>query len=117
MFGIASSSVNNNRAINTVTINSSGTNSTNVSLSGSNIIGLIVPGMTGTSLTLQGSIDGVNFIDIYNVNGAIYQVAIGAQPRFIAIDGRDLLSCPYIKLISNAIEVAERSITIISRGF
>jgi len=66
--------------------------------------------LTGTSFTLQGSQDGVNFGNIY-VDGAIYTFSVAASTVY-QISPRVTIGLAAIKIVSSGAEGADRSILV-----
>lgn len=95
---------------------SSGSLSSIVDCTKYQLVGIYTPvALTGTSLTFSGSTDGTNFFTIANVDGSgIYTVTINAE-RYIPLDVRVFAGLQYVRLISNANELASRNFICIQR--
>lgn len=66
--------------------------------------------LTGTSFTLQGSQDGVNFGNVY-VDGIIYSFSVAASTVY-KISPSVTVGLSAIRLVSNAAEGADRAILV-----
>lgn len=104
-----------NIAYQTVTIAGSGTTSTSITAEGNRMpIAIVVPSaFSGTTLTLNASIDnGSTFQPIYNA-GTAYTVNVGTS-RYVALN-RDVMDGVRIfQIVSSASETAARTVTIIT---
>jgi len=90
--------------------------SNGVDLHGTVAVGFLFPAdMTSTSMTIHGSIDGVNFFECMNDTGLEMEVAFKAN-GYTCLSPDDLSSIRFIQLHMLSDEVAEREIIIISRG-
>jgi hypothetical protein len=91
-----------------------------VQLGNASLVGIIMPAAwTAASLTFQGSNDGTNFFNIFDVNGAEY-VASAAASRYIPVDPVDFSGVNYLKLRSGTSgtpvnQGADRIITLVFR--
>lgn len=71
---------------------------------------------TGTSLTFQGSQDGVTFQEI-DAGGSAYSVTVAAS-KDIALDPLKFGGARFIKLVSGSAEGADRAVIVVcSREF
>lgn len=80
---------------------------------GYRILGLVRPGLTGTALTIQQSVDGSTYVTQKDISGNDFTIVAdgtGAYHDFLIYDGDPL---PYVKLVSNGAEAAERSLTLV----
>jgi len=100
---------------NNCTIANGGTTSGVVDLQGRGLVAFILPAaFTGTAITFQVSADGTNFYDCYNSANSQMTCTV-TQGRAYMLDPGDLVAVRFIKLVSNAAEGAERTITLIAR--
>lgn len=61
------------------------------------LVGLIIPADTeGTAVTFEGSVDGVNFFDVYDADG-VYSVDF-TDPCYLAVDPLVFVGLPYVKV-------------------
>lgn len=97
-----------------LTIANGETVSSHYELGGTHLIGVLMPSaFTGTKLTIQGSIDGINFYELYgSSSGTAKEIKVSAN-KFIEIESNYDNSFNFIKLVSNASEAAERKIKIV----
>lgn len=91
-----------------------------VTIQNSAVVGIIMPGTwTAAVLTLQGSVDGTTFTDLYDPFGAEIVIAAAAS-RHIVIPPASLNGLAAIKLRSGTAgaavnQGAARSITVVTR--
>ena len=97
-----------------LTIPNNSTTSTSYELGGTHLIGLIVPAtITGSKFTIEGSIDGTNFYEIYgSETGTAKEIKITAG-KFIEIESNYDNPFNFIRLVSNSAEDAERILKIV----
>lgn len=97
-----------------LTIPASSATSNSYELNGTHLIGIIFPAtFTGTKLTMQGSIDGTNFYEIYGSDsGTAKEVKVSAN-KMVVIENNFDNPFNFIKLVSNSNESAERVLKII----
>ena len=80
---------NSKRIIDTLDFATDDNDTPGVNLAGFPILGLLVPVLNGApNITAQVSIDGTNFYDIYETDGATAAIIIvgGAAPFFVSSD-------------------------------
>lgn len=102
-------------ATGSVTIANGGTTSTAINVLGNILTAMIIPAMTGTSLTLSVSYDGTTYYDYFDQYGSQPSIVVTSSARYIEIDEEDFVGAQYLKFVSNATELAERTITCIVR--
>lgn len=104
----------NTREFTEVVIANGGTASTSYELGGTHLIGVLIPAsITGTKLTIEGSIDGTNFYQLYgSSSGNAKEIKITAG-KFIEIESNYDNPFNFIRLVSNATEGAERILKIV----
>lgn len=75
--------------------------SASINLGGRKPVGVLVPASwTAADITFQSSVDGTNFYDVYDVDGAELTVTV-ASSRIVAIaSGDSLCMGPYVKVRS-----------------
>lgn len=102
----------------TATIASSGTTSSAIDLYGAALVGIILPAsMTGTAISLQmsNSISGT-FVTVQDGDGADLSIGIAAS-KYVPLNNLALAAgLRFIKLVSNASEAAQRTITLVTRA-
>lgn len=97
------------------TIASGQTTSAAIEVNGLAVVGIILPAaMTGTSLTLQASVDGTNFYTIADSNNTNVTVTYGAS-KMIYLNSQITAGVESIKLVSGSSEGADRAFTLIMR--
>lgn len=97
-----------------LTIASGGTTSTAYELGGTHIAGILTPSaFTGIKLTIEGSIDGVNFYTLYGSETGLPKEIKVAPNRFIEIENNYDNPFNFIRLVSSSAEAGERKIKII----
>jgi hypothetical protein len=102
-------------------IASGGSLSAAVDLFGYSLVGLIMPAeWTTANITMQNSLDGTTFNNVYDYLGAEY-TANAAAARFIALQPGDVIGLQSIKLRSGTAavavnQVAARTIKIVVRA-
>ena len=80
---------------------------------GYRILGIHRPGLTGTSVAVHQSLDGSTYYAQQDISGNAFALttdATGAYHDFLVYDGDPL---PYVKLVSNGAEAAERTLTLV----
>ena len=101
----------------TVTIANGATTSAAIAMQASRIpLAILIPAaMTGTAITFQASPDGgANYFPIF-LESTLYSVAVPtAATRHIALDRRAFEGVRLVRLVSNATELALRTIGVIS---
>ena len=97
-----------------LTIANGGTTSTAYELGGSHLAGVLMPSaFTGIKLTIEGSIDGVNFYQLYgSVSGTAKEIKVTPN-KFIEIESNYDNPFNFVRLVSNSAEEGERKIQII----
>ena len=105
----------------TATIASSASLSSSADLGGTTLSGYVMPATWNTAdITFQGSIDGTNFLDMYDEFGNEISHPVAAS-RFVALNPVDFASIRYLKIRSGtastpANQAAERIITLVTRA-
>lgn len=84
----------------TATVSASGTTTESIDLSGTKLIGIVVPStFDGTEITLQGSVDNSSFFDVYDAFGTEVAITTSAS-RLVVFTSNDFIGLPqYIKLV------------------
>lgn len=98
-----------------VVIASGATDSSAAALYGVKPCRLSMPAaFTGTSVSFKSSRDGVNFNALYDDAGALVSVPVGTS-RSVSLGNlvQHFLAMPWVKLVSNGAEGADRTITIV----
>lgn len=97
-----------------VTIDLNGVVSGGVDTRNRTLIGLIVPNpMTGTTLTLEESSDGVTWSPVYKDDGNAYSITISAsQQRAISLNKEITKFCKWVRIACSS-QAAARTITLI----
>ena len=99
----------------TATIAISTTTSDAIDCLGKVLVGLIMPAaFTGTTLTIQVSMDKTTFQPFYNTSGSAVSITVGVD-RHIGIVPADFAGARWFKLVGSS-QAAEREITVILRG-
>lgn len=105
----------------TVTIANGASISGAADLSGTSFVGYVMPSSwTAADITLQGSVDGNNFFNLYDQFGNEVR-HVSAASRFIALNPAELACVRHLKLrsgtSSSAVnQGAERIITLVTRA-
>jgi hypothetical protein len=98
-----------------VTIASSGTESAAVDLRGMTLCGFYLPAaLTGTAVSFKASIDNSTFVTVEDGFGNTVSKTVSAS-KAIILNPSDFAGIQYLKLVSNATEAAERTITLALR--
>ena len=84
-----------------------------VNLSGHTLTGVLIPTMTGTSVTFQGSIDGTNYYAIKDATGTAISVTTGGTLGIYKLNPADFAGLNFIKPVSASAEAADRSVTLL----
>ena len=106
----------NLRLTDTVVIPLGGTVSASLTMESSRIpVAIQTPAaLTGTSFNFNGSVDGATFYPIYN-ESTLYAVTVGtAAGRHIALPRAVFEGVKYVQIVSTTVEVAARTIKVIS---
>jgi hypothetical protein len=99
----------------TVTIPSGTSESNAIDCYGVAIKTIILPAtFTGTELTFKISPDGINYFDYYRIDNLIASITC-TQNRAYGLGAIDFFSVRFVKLVSNAVESADRVITILTK--
>lgn len=103
------------RRIETFTIANGGTVSNIVNLQDWFILGLDVPPMTGTALTLEGSADGVTFRSVKSADLATNysSLTVDATGAGITLNPQNYALYPFWRLTAGSSQGAERLIDIL----
>ena len=98
----------------TITIPISTATSSSYELGGTHLIGIIMPSaFTGTKLTIEGSIDGINFYQLYgSTSGTAKEIKVTAN-KFIEIESNYDNPFNFVRLVSSASESAQRILQIV----
>jgi len=87
-----------------------------INVKGRILVGVRTPAaLTGTTLTLQISIDGTTFLNYYNSDGNLITITM-APDRHIGLLPADLAGVQRIKIVSGSAEGAQRQIQLVFRG-
>lgn len=75
---------------------------------------------TTANLTFQGSQDGTNFFDVYNLYGEEFTVVVGGASRYVVMGPQEFQWARYIKIRSGTTgtpvnQAADRSLLVITR--
>ena len=99
------------------TIAASGTTSTPIWLKGFELTGIVIPAtFTGTAITFQASLDGVNYYTLKNTySGAAVSYTVTTS-SFYAIAPADFAGVNYIKIVSGSTEGSTRTLNLATRG-
>lgn len=96
------------------TIASSAQASTGKSLGGATLSGVFLPAtLTGTALTILGSIDGVNYYTVRDSAGDTRGITHNGSGLY-TLNPSDFAGIPFVKVQSDATEAAERSISYLA---
>lgn len=108
------SNFQNTREFVELTIANGETTSTAYELGGTHLVGILMPSaFTGIKLTIEGSIDGVNFYQLYGSTfGTAKEIKVAVN-KFIEIESNYDNPFNFIRLVSNSVETGERKIKII----
>ena len=108
------SNFQNTREFVELTIANGGTTSTAYELGGTHLIGVLIPSVfTGIKLTIEGSIDGTNFYQLYgSTSGTAKEIKVAVN-KFIEIETNYDNPFNFIRLVSASVEAGERKIKII----
>lgn len=92
-----------------------------VNLGGTSVLAVIMPASwTAANLTVQASMDGVNFYDLYTASGTEFMITAAAS-RCLMLQPADVLGARYVKLRSGTAAAAvtqgaERVVTLVTRA-
>ncbi len=96
-------------------IPSSQTDSNNTDLAGARLVGLIFPSaFTGTKILFKGSINGIDFFNLFNTNGVLLEINFIGD-GFIMLFPADFAALRHLIIKSDAAEGADRTIKILTR--
>jgi hypothetical protein len=97
-----------------ITIPISTATSSSYELGGTHLVGILMPSaFTGTKLTIEGSIDGINFYQLYgSTSGTAKEIKVTAN-KFIEIESNYDNPFNFVRLVSSANELAERILQIV----
>lgn len=97
-----------------LTIANGATISTSYELGGTHLIGVLMPSaFTGIKLTIQGSIEGTNFYELYSSSsGTAKEIKVTAN-KFIEIESNYDNPFNFVRLVSSSAEAGERKIKIV----
>lgn len=103
------------RKIETFTIANGGTVSNAVNLQDWFIVGLDVPAMTGTALTLEGSVDGQTYRSIKSLDLATNYSAltVDGTGAIISLNPQNYAACNWFRVTAGTAQGAERQIDIL----
>lgn len=101
------------RETTTATIAINQTTSGAVSLGGGTLVGIQMPAaFTGTSIGLMVTLDGTNYVDVYDLSGNLLAITVAAD-RYISLDPGVYIGLETIKIKSGSTELAARTITLV----
>lgn len=100
-----------------VTIASGATTSGDLVLFADSLLAIQIPSaFTGTTMTFTGSLDGANFIALYNSNGTALSITVSTS-RIILLSPGDFIGLNAIRLVSGSTEGGTRTILCLTRRF
>lgn len=101
-----------------LTIANGATTSNVLELGGTVATGLILSGsLTGTELSFLASVDNSNFYVLRDEAGNSITLPISSGSGVYNLNEEQFVHAQFLKVVSNASEGAERTITIIARPF
>lgn len=104
------------QAVQTVTIANADTISGAIALKHFVLWGLVLPSISGTSLSFQVSADGVTYQALYDDAGDQVTIPVAAAtPRSYTLPAA-LAAWPWAKIVSNLAEGGERTLTLVAKG-
>jgi len=101
-----------------IDVSEDASNSTGVNTDAMLLSGIIFPAaMTGTAITLDFSLDGSTWVDVFETDGTEVSYTISAG-NAIRLDpsGWALASSGYLRVTSDGTEAADRNITLVFRS-
>lgn len=98
----------------TVTIANGATTSGAANLGKFTLNGLMLPTMTGTTITFEVSVDGSNYYALHDLNKSAVSVTCDSTARAFFLEPVKFAGFKYVRIVSNATELAERTVTLIS---
>ena len=108
------SNFQNTREFAELTIASGGTTSTAYELCGTHLIGILMPSaFTGIKLSIEGSLDSINFYQLYGSSSGVAKEIKVTANKFIEVETIYDNPFNFIRLVSNSAEAGERKIKII----
>lgn len=100
----------------TLTIGNGATVSDALDLTGLAVVALVFPAsMTGTTMTFQGSVDGTNYLALYNTAGSALSITVQSS-SIVLFSAYDLVGMKFIKLVSGSAETGSKNIGIVTRS-
>lgn len=96
----------------TIPINA--TTSNGIQVGPENLRGILMPataGMDGASLSIQGSMDGVNYYAIEYADSPLVAVTKEAAQTFKMFSEEPFIGIPWLRVVSTATETAARTFT------
>jgi len=101
----------------TATIANGGTVSDAIDLEGRGLTAMVMPAaFTGTTITFQGSVDGVTYQALYNASNSAVSMTVAASRTYLFTPG-DFSGIRYLKVVSGSAEGAARSILLVARQY
>lgn len=111
-------SVSISQAVLTATIANGDTLSDVVDLGGAAVYGIVLPTLTGTTLSIQGcDTAGGTYVTLKSIAGAAATITVATvgAGAYLYLDPSMTAGWPYLKLLSQAAEGAARSIKLLTR--
>jgi hypothetical protein len=105
----------------TVTVAKDGTESEAIDLDNNRLAGIVMPAQwSAANITFQTSVDGTNFVDLYDTSATpakpIINSPAAATAYFLTEAMRHIFAgVRYLKLVSSQAQAAARSITLVVR--
>lgn len=101
----------------TVVISSGQTESTEIDLNGTTLVGVMTPAtITSTTLTFKAALtSGGTFNAVTGTSGSAISYTISAG-KYFAIDPKDFHGVRYLKLVGGSSEGADRTLTVLSKS-
>jgi len=97
-----------------VTIDSGSVTSSGGALGGTDLVGILFPaGMQGSTASIQASVDGTTYVDVYAKAGAQLQTSVGAS-RYTYLTPDDQVRTGWVRLIAAVSQTASRTVTLVS---
>jgi hypothetical protein len=98
----------------TATIAAAGTTSGIIDINDRTLVGMILPVMTGTSVTFQVSADKTNFYTLHDSTKTAVSVTCDGTARAFYLEPTKFVGWRWLKVVSGSAEASERSITLLA---
>ena len=99
-----------------LTIPNGETVSNSINMNTTTLVGLLIaPIFTGTTISFEVSFDDVTFFPVFTVANTAVEITGVVDNQFYGLSPQDFAFIPFLRLVSNATELQDSNLTIVTR--